>query len=106
MERAIGKGLRRSLMAVAVEMALCGTAYAQAEAPAAPVQEQPGAAQEPPPVVVVTGARAALARSLELKRNADVIQDSISATELGRFPDDNVADSLTHISGISVSRAR
>ena len=106
MERAIGKGLRRSLMAVAVEMAVCGTAYAQAEAPAAPVQEQPGAAQEPPPVVVVTGARAALARSLELKRNADVIQDSISATELGRFPDDNVADSLTHISGISVSRTR
>ena len=108
MDGAIGKGLRRTLMAVAVEMALCGMAYAQVqpEAPAAPVQDQSGAAQEPPPVVVVTGARAALARSLELKRNADVIQDSISATELGRFPDDNVADSLTHISGISVSRTR
>ena len=74
MDGAIGKGLRRSLMAVAVEMALCGMAHAQAQ-PAAPVQEQAGAAQEPPPVVVVTGARAALARSLELKRNADVIQD-------------------------------
>ena len=108
MDGAIGKGLRRTLMAVAVEMALCGMAYAQVqpEAPAAPVQDRSDATPEAPPVVVVTGARAALARSLELKRNADVIQDSISATELGRFPDDNVADSLTHISGISVSRTR
>jgi iron complex outermembrane receptor protein len=98
----IETGLRRSLIAVAVEMVVCGTAFAQVQAPA-----QPQAQAEPEaPVVVVTGARAALAKSLELKRNADVIQDSISATELGRFPDDNVADSLTHISGISVSRTR
>jgi TonB-dependent receptor len=96
----IETGLRRSLIAVAVEMLVCGTAFAQAQ-PA--VQ---AAAPEEAPVVVVTGARAALAKSLELKRNADVIQDSISATELGRFPDDNVADSLTHITGISVSRTR
>jgi iron complex outermembrane receptor protein len=96
----IETGLRRSLIAVAVEMVVCGTAFAQAQ-PQTPVQAEPEA-----PVVVVSGARAALARSLELKRNADVIQDSISATELGRFPDDNVADSLTHISGISVSRTR
>jgi TonB-dependent receptor len=96
----IETGLRRSLIAVAVEMMVCGTAFAQAQ-PA--VQ---AAAPEEAPVVVVTGARAALAKSLELKRNADVIQDSISATELGRFPDDNVADSLTHITGISVSRTR
>lgn len=104
-------GFRRSLMAAAVEMALCGTALAQAQAEppnvapnAAPAAAAPAAAE--PSVVVVTGARAALAKSLDLKRNADVIQDSISATELGRFPDDNVADSLTHISGISVSRTR
>ncbi|MEO5935523.1 MAG: TonB-dependent receptor plug domain-containing protein, partial [Duganella sp.] len=103
----IGKGLRRSLMAAAVEMALCGVTYAQTqdEAAATATRQAAATAQEPS-VVVVTGARAALARSLELKRNADVIQDSISATELGRFPDDNVADSLTHISGISVSRTR
>ncbi|MFA9215590.1 MAG: TonB-dependent receptor [Sphingomonadaceae bacterium] len=68
--------------------------------------EERSTAAEAPSVVVVTGSRAALAKSLELKRNADVIQDSISATELGRFPDDNVADSLTHITGISISRTR
>jgi TonB-dependent receptor len=100
----IETGLRRSLIAAAVEMAVCGTALAQVQNQ---TQTQTQTQAEPDAqVVVVSGARAALAKSLELKRNADVIQDSISATELGRFPDDNVADSLTHISGISVSRTR
>jgi len=99
----IEKGLRRSLIAAAVEMAVCGMAFAQTQASVDAPADAPTATA---PVVVVTGPRAALAKSLELKRNADVIQDSISATELGRFPDDNVADSLTHISGVSVSRTR
>jgi TonB-dependent receptor len=54
--------------------------------------------------VEVTGTRASLQRSLTLKRNAAGVQDSISATELGRFPDNNVADSLSHITGVSISR--
>ncbi|MGB9991577.1 TonB-dependent receptor [Pseudoduganella rhizocola] len=54
--------------------------------------------------VVVTGTRASLQQSLALKRNSSVVQDSISATELGRFPDNNVADSLSHITGVSISR--
>ncbi|WP_371763869.1 TonB-dependent receptor [Massilia sp.] len=97
---------RRTLVAAAVEMALCTTAFAQAQPDVAPPATVSTTPEPQGAVVVVTGARAALAKSLDLKRNADVIQDSISATELGRFPDDNVADSLTHISGISVSRTR
>jgi TonB-dependent receptor len=54
--------------------------------------------------VEVTGTRASLQKSLTLKRNAAGVQDSISATELGRFPDNNVADSLSHITGVSISR--
>lgn len=54
--------------------------------------------------VEVVGTRASLQRSLLLKRNAAGVQDSISATELGRFPDDNVADSLSHITGVAISR--
>ena len=34
------------------------------------------------------------------------MQDSIVAEDLGRFPDDNVADSLSHITGITVQRTR
>lgn len=54
--------------------------------------------------VTVTGVRGSLARSAELKRDAATVQDSISALELGRFPDDNVADSLSHITGVAISR--
>ena len=55
--------------------------------------------------VEVVGTRASLQRSIALKRNAAGVQDSISATELGRFPDDNVADSLSHITGVAIRRA-
>ncbi len=54
--------------------------------------------------IVVTGLRASLTRSLETKRSAATVLDSISATELGRFPDDNVADSLSHITGVAITR--
>jgi TonB-dependent receptor len=54
--------------------------------------------------VVVTGVRASLAKSVELKRAAGTVQDSISALELGKFPDDNVADSLSHITGVAITR--
>ena len=35
-----------------------------------------------------------------------IVQDSIVAEDLGRFPDDNVADSLSHITGITIQRTR
>jgi TonB-dependent receptor len=48
----------------------------------------------------------ALAESLDRKRDAQVVQDSIVAEDLGRFPDANVADSLSHITGITLQRTR
>ncbi|MEP6502044.1 MAG: TonB-dependent receptor [Betaproteobacteria bacterium] len=99
---------RLSLMAVAV-IGLMSHAASQAQAagaapaPAAAASTPP-ASQEPAAVVVVTGTRASLERARAIKRDSSVVQDSISATELGRFPDDNVADSLSHITGVSISR--
>lgn len=74
---------------------------------AAPALAQEAAPKAEPDTlerVEVTGTRASLQKSLALKRNAAGVQDSISATELGRFPDNNVADSLSHITGVSISR--
>ena len=56
--------------------------------------------------VVITGTRAALIQSLDKKHDAQIVQDSIVAEDLGRFPDDNVADSLQHITGITIRRTR
>src|ERR1700691_1125130 len=54
--------------------------------------------------IIVTGVRASLEKSLEIKKDASVVLDSINATELGRFPDADVADSLEHLPGITISR--
>ena len=75
-----------------------------AQQAAAPAQEQAAAPIEELDAVIVTGVRGSLARAVELKRESATVQDSISALELGRFPDDNVADSLSHITGVSITR--
>jgi len=54
--------------------------------------------------IVVTGLRESLRLSLAIKQDAPIVLDSINAVELGRFPDDDVADSLSHITGISITR--
>ncbi len=82
----------------------CLLALATFAAPARAQEEAATPDAEQVKQVVVTGTRASLQQSLALKRNAAVVQDSISATELGRFPDNNVADSLSHITGVSISR--
>jgi iron complex outermembrane recepter protein len=72
---------------------------------------EPGASTDPAggedlAIVTVVGTRAALVESRDLKKNAGIVQDSIVAEDLGRFPDANVADSLSHITGITISRTR
>ena len=54
--------------------------------------------------IIVTGLRASLEKSLDIKKDASVVLDSINATELGRFPDADVADSLAHLPGITLNR--
>lgn len=88
--------------ALAVLCLASGAATAQ-DAPTKPTTPVE-ADSNSPQTVSITGTRASLQRSLALKREAPTVQDSISATELGRFPDDNVADSLSHITGVAISR--
>ncbi|TWB29211.1 iron complex outermembrane receptor protein [Nitrospirillum viridazoti] len=52
--------------------------------------------------IVVTSIRKSLERSIEVKREANAIVDVISAEGVGKFPDTNVAESLSHLPGISV----
>jgi iron complex outermembrane receptor protein len=73
------------------------------EAAAAPSPTEP-AEPDAPQKITVTGTRASLLKARELKRNSAVVQDSIAAEDLGRFPDDNVADSLSHVTGVTISR--
>jgi TonB-dependent receptor len=54
--------------------------------------------------IVVTGVRASLDRAIDIKRNSNGVVDAISAEDIGKFPDTNLAESLQRIPGISISR--
>ncbi len=52
--------------------------------------------------VTVTGIRASQEKSLAVKRNADAHIDVISAEDIGKMPDKNVADSLARVPGVTI----
>ncbi|HEU4967868.1 TonB-dependent receptor [Sphingomonas sp.] len=54
--------------------------------------------------IVVTGIRESQAASIETKRQSDVISDVITAEDIGKFPDKNVAESLQRIPGVVINR--
>jgi len=54
--------------------------------------------------VVVTGIRASLRESLEVKRDALTVVDVLTSEDVGKFPDKNVAEALQRVSGVSISR--
>jgi len=55
--------------------------------------------------VVVTGLRASLQQSLDIKRNSEGIVDAISAEDIGKFPDANLAEAMGRVPGVTISRA-
>ena len=54
--------------------------------------------------VIVTGLRGSLKASMETKRDATGVVDAISAEDIGKFPDTNLAESLQRITGVSIDR--
>ncbi|WP_313035747.1 TonB-dependent receptor plug domain-containing protein, partial [Massilia alkalitolerans] len=105
-------GTKRRLITLAVASA-CATLVAQAhaqEANTAAVANAADPANTAAPTaantVVVTGIRAAMQSTLNLKRNSDGFVDGIAADDIGKFPDTNLAEALQRISGVSIDRNR
>ena len=68
--------------------------------------------QTPPPskkadveTITVTGIRASLERSIETKRNADSVIEVITADDVGKLPDKNIADAVQRVPGVTISSA-
>ncbi|WP_366926196.1 TonB-dependent receptor [uncultured Sphingomonas sp.] len=55
--------------------------------------------------IVVTGIRRSLRESVNIKRNGQGVVDAISAEDIGKFPDTNLAESLQRITGVSIDRS-
>ena len=83
-------------MSIASVMLGCN-AYAQDAVPPQPAAEDGD--------IVVTGVRASLSSAQSIKRNSDVIVDSIVAEDIGKLPDRNVAEALQRITGIQIQRS-
>lgn len=60
-------------------------------------------AQDSVDEVVITGIRGALQNAIDIKRNSVAGVDAISAEDVGKFPDKNVAESLGRVPGVAVS---
>jgi TonB-dependent receptor len=97
-----------AILASAASQADTQDAQATAAAPPTAASERP-AAEEPgyqAPIgeVIVTGLRGSLKASMDTKRYASGVVDSINAVDIGKFPDTNLSEALQRITGISISR--
>ncbi len=82
-------------------LAFAAPGFAQTAAPAAAPAAAPSSDST---LVVVTGLRGSLQKSLNVKKNAVGVVDAISAEDIGKFPDSSLAAAIQRIPGISVSR--
>jgi iron complex outermembrane receptor protein len=92
---------RRQPVALAVSgllMALSVSAQAQQAAAPAKPEDKKDAAQ----TVEITGIRGSIERSLVTKRAADTNVEVVSAEDVGKMPDKNIADALSRLPGVNV----
>jgi iron complex outermembrane receptor protein len=86
---------KRKPVASAVTLALLGAAF------------QASAQQAPKPAntetITVTGIRASLEKSLDTKRNADTVTEVVTAEDIGKMPDKNIADAVQRLPGVTIS---
>lgn len=83
-------------VAAAVAAVLCapGGVFAQA---AAPAQSD---------VVTITGIRRGIESAISVKKNTDGVVEAISAEDVGKLPDNTVADAISRLPGLATQRNR
>jgi iron complex outermembrane receptor protein len=92
-------------IAAAAALTLVHSAMLAQTALQQPAAKPAAAAAEPVERVEVIGIRASLQKSLQAKRDADSHVEVITAEDIGKMPDKNVADSLQRVPGVTISSA-
>jgi len=88
--------VKKRLLATTVAMVVSASASGQVTS----TEHAESAVEE----VLVTGIRASLQKSMDIKRESQGVVDAISSEDMGKFPDTNLAESLQRISGVSINR--
>jgi TonB-dependent receptor len=73
-------------------------------APAAAPAQKAGMDQQLANEIVVTGYRASLQKSAEIKKSNIGLTETILAEDIGKFPDSNIAESLSRVPGVTINR--
>ena len=71
---------------------------------AAPAFAQDTDEKQDEPTITVTGIRASLASSQNIKRNSDTVVDAITASDIGALPDRSVTEALQRVPGVAMNR--
>lgn len=104
-ERISASGLLRAgASALAVSM-LCLSQQAIAQdQPQTTETETSGQSPDADNAIIVTGFRAQLANSQNIKRDADTVVDAITSEDIGALPDRSVTEALQRVPGIAINR--
>ncbi|WP_390590924.1 TonB-dependent receptor [Simiduia litorea] len=95
------KTFKRTQLAATISMVLGAAAFSPVFA-----QTSDQAEAEQLEEIVVTGIRGSLQRAMDIKRDSQGVVDAISAEDIGKMPDTNLAESLQRITGVSIDRER
>lgn len=98
-------GYNRSKLSMAISMVLLSVASSTTLA-FAQDQQSAQAADEGTEVIEVTGIRSSLAKSLATKQDSTGFVDAITAEDVGKLPDNNVAEALQRVAGVTIQRSR
>jgi len=83
--------------AAAITVALAGSGASAQEAPAKPEADTVEA-------VVVTGIKAGIQNSINIKKNETSIVEAISAEDIGKLPDVSIGESIARLPGLAAQR--
>lgn len=96
---------RKKKISVAVSIALASVVAGNlAMAQEAPGDATTATAAEDIKKVVINGTRASQQSGIERKKNAATAMDSIVAEDVGAFPDRNIGEAISRISGVALDR--
>lgn len=96
--------LAASLLVIAAEQAALAQVGTDPSVAPNVATASPQVAEENPGDIVVSGLRSAIQASITEKRLSSEIIESISSEDIGRLPDNSIADSIARLPGVTAQR--
>jgi len=106
MSKPVGMGCRAASNSRHLAKLLLGTALSALVAPGVALAQDPAQVAEPQDeeAIVITGIRSSLQSALNERRNSDNLIEVIEAEDIGKLPDQNLAEVLENVTGIQITR--